>query len=150
MQSMKKHCFDFSDDNKSVATNLEEMQQYIAHRNKTVHESFLRTAAEIGWHLISQDEGFQLSNLPYAIVIGCPSWDTYALESLGIFAERTENKNLPIHIFDFDKCLSMKDIRHFMPGIDEILSTPVIAEYCSGKLIRFAQGYEANKWLREI
>ena len=124
--------------------------QVVAEMNAALRDEFLSAIDLSGWHLLTRIDTVQPKQYADLIVVGVAFWSRPDLQALQAFGQKLKNKSVTVFVFDVDAFGYSEGIKAFLPDAAMPNQTPVAAEYLGGVLIRFVEGKEAFKWIKEL
>lgn len=83
------------------------------------------------------DQGLEL-------ILGVATYSLYDLRLLDEIVEAQRGgvfRPRRVGVFDILECKKMTDVHRYLPSVDAIASTPVLATYSSGRISDFWEGY---------
>ena len=87
------------------------------------------------------------------LLIGAATWSGYDMDLLDRIEDTlrfVKPKNLTLGAFDFDECDSHEAFEKRIPGIGDVLQSPVVGLWVDGKLVQSATGFEARQLAERI
>jgi hypothetical protein len=74
---------------------------------------------------------------------------TYSIDELRLLdvLKNDASRNLGFSIFLLDDCLSVEEIRRFIPGVGKVLQSPLLGIWSDGDLVGWLEGAQARQYL---
>jgi hypothetical protein len=85
------------------------------------------------------------------ILVGIATWSVYDLKLLDTLDAALSNggHQTVVDVFDVDDCDGHKDFERYIPGLTQVLATPVVGIWRDGALISSATGASGRILLAE-
>jgi hypothetical protein len=82
------------------------------------------------------------------LLIGVATWSGYDMRLLDALADAFPANGtgaMRIDLFNTAECRSQQDFQGYIPGLDDVLQTPVVGVWRQGRLTDVAQGFHARE-----